>query len=322
MTKIEHVITLESISERDMDLLFLEELQVNEAFALWLAQQVFGPEARFSTMVRAWHSITDSRLGESDLIVIYRDSSDRRVAVLIENKVSAGAQPEQAQRYRQRGLTGLHEKEWDDYRTCVVAPSTYLGTQPDSRGYDARITYEAIADCLETSTQDSRRAQYRSAFVRSAVAQARRGYMPKNDSRMAAFWLEYQADVNELFPELEFSPKPGPRPANSTWIVFTPQSLSKPRSINHKFEAGFVDLGTEYPVNQYEEVKRMLLTVLDPIDMNVEKTGRSVAIRVRVPVLKGLEDYNVQRNLARAGMRAAYRLLYLSPALRSGTAPG
>jgi hypothetical protein len=320
MTKIEDLITWDSISERDMDLLFLEEAQVNEAFSQWLAQQIFGAGARFSTAVRAWHSITDSRLGESDLIVIYRDPSGRRVAILIENKVSAGAQPEQAQRYKQRGLTGVQENEWDDFKTCIVAPRAYLDAQPDTQGYDAGITYEAIADWLETSAQDSLRAKYRSAFVRAAVTQARRGYVPKNDPRMAEFWRAYKEDVNELFPELEFLPKPGPRPATSTWIVFTPQSLSKLRSINHKFEAGVVDLATEYPVDQYEVVTRILLPVLDPIDMKVAKTGRSVAIRVRVPPLKGLEDYNTQRELARAGMRAAYRLLYLSPALPARTA--
>jgi hypothetical protein len=48
------------------------------------------------------------------------------VALLIENKISAGAQPNQAARYRDRGNEGLG-KIWDDFKTILIAPAAYSG---------------------------------------------------------------------------------------------------------------------------------------------------------------------------------------------------
>jgi hypothetical protein len=46
--------------------------------------------------------------GESHLVIIYRvKNSEERVAFLIEDKIDAGFQPAQAQRYRVRGDDGI-----------------------------------------------------------------------------------------------------------------------------------------------------------------------------------------------------------------------
>jgi hypothetical protein len=86
--------------ERDVDLLLAEEFAVNPTFA-----ERFKAETKFNgrtaTVADFWVSKSNN-LGESDLIVIYQTEDGQRFALLIEDKVDAPLQPDQAARYRQR----------------------------------------------------------------------------------------------------------------------------------------------------------------------------------------------------------------------------
>jgi hypothetical protein len=62
---------LESVTERDVDLLLLEELSVNEEFRKEFSKLVFG-ETVYKTYIGAWHSVISDNLGESDLVFIFR----------------------------------------------------------------------------------------------------------------------------------------------------------------------------------------------------------------------------------------------------------
>ncbi len=99
---------IEAVSERDIDLLLLEEFNVSADFPRWF-YQLCNPQAKNSTFcVGAWHSVTEPDLGESDLIAMYSDSH----AILIENKIDAVAQPNQAKRYHLRGERGIEKDLW------------------------------------------------------------------------------------------------------------------------------------------------------------------------------------------------------------------
>ena len=59
-----------SVTERDIDYLVLEELQVSASFRDWLSSRVFElPLLR--AHVGAWHSVVDAVHGESDLIFMF-----------------------------------------------------------------------------------------------------------------------------------------------------------------------------------------------------------------------------------------------------------
>jgi hypothetical protein len=64
---------LEAITERDIDLLVLEEIHVSVAFRKWLATAVFGADAQVAEFINAWHSVSDAAFGESDLVLLFRD---------------------------------------------------------------------------------------------------------------------------------------------------------------------------------------------------------------------------------------------------------
>lgn len=105
------------VTERDIDLLILEELAVNEDFCRWLVRRLPG-EPNYQNTLGAWHSVCDTTLGESDIVYAFVAATGKRIAVLIENKIGAPPQPEQAERYKQRGSKGIDRGDWDDCVTC------------------------------------------------------------------------------------------------------------------------------------------------------------------------------------------------------------
>jgi hypothetical protein len=97
---------LEAITERDIDVLLMEEFESESGFLEWFV----GLTARWSldelNLRDVWHSLSNEH-GESDLLVLAGRTDGERLALLIENKVDAPPQPEQAARYRRRGEIGL-----------------------------------------------------------------------------------------------------------------------------------------------------------------------------------------------------------------------
>jgi len=210
----ESVPLIEAITERDIDLLLLEDIHASSDFAAWLVKQVFGPDVSLGKMISAYHSIFDAD-GESDIVVRFRDRSGMDHGILLENKVNAPPQPEQATRYRKRADTGTREGQWAKSKTVLVAPAEYLASRSD--GYDERISYEEIAAWYEAQTPNNARAVYRARIMRDAIIRARRTGISRLDPIVTAFWKMYHADATLLFPELGMK-VPGDKGPSSTWI--------------------------------------------------------------------------------------------------------
>ncbi len=66
-------LNISGVSERDVDLLLLEEFLSSLAFQEWFVAQALGPDVRLGRLVEAKRSVTDST-GESDLEVAFSDS--------------------------------------------------------------------------------------------------------------------------------------------------------------------------------------------------------------------------------------------------------
>ena len=103
---------VEAVTERDIDLLLLEELNVSDDFSTWFYSAITKNNDKPSSK-GAWHSITDPDFGESDLVVIY----DNGLAILIENKIDAIEQPQQGRRYKARGNKGIEKGFWRSFVT-------------------------------------------------------------------------------------------------------------------------------------------------------------------------------------------------------------
>ena len=298
------------VTERDMDLLILEELHVSESFSTWFAQETFGKQVGPVRLRDAWHSISDPSLGESDLLVLYTSADDSVLAVLVENKVDAPPQPNQARRYAERGRVGVERGDWHRFTTAIVAPNRYLARGGDVAEFAARVSYESISDWLGRNLPDRARAGYKANLLRMAIEQSRRGPTPRVDERVTTFYRQYWECARREFPELAMK-EPVEKTANSNWVGFHPKDLGRNRQIYHKMDIGRVDLEISGAAGMVDQLRTSCASYLAP-DTTIEKAGKSAAVRIPVPVLDTLAPFEEQMDKARAGMRAAYRLYYHS----------
>lgn len=278
---------ISSVAERDVDFIILEELEVSAEFRAWFSARVYETPV-FRERIGAWHSVSDAQLGESDLVFLFEAEDGSRKAVLIENKIDAPPQPDQGNRYRERGEEGRQDGSWDEFRTCIIAPRRYLGSSKHSEKYDAEVSYEEImAHFVGRGTQHARLA-YRATLIQEGIEKNRRGYRPKISEPMTVFVQDYVAYARENYPDLCVQDAK-PRPAGSTWIEFHPKGKPKNIQVMHQVTAGFVKIFFGGMADQLEILREKYKD--QPIaDLEVQGTGKSVALAVPVPEIDPIKE--------------------------------
>lgn len=291
------------ICERDIDLLLLEELSVNPAFAARLITHVTSSAPSQVTSVRK--SVTQSS-GESDLEVTWHDAAGQVGRLLIENKVDASFQRDQAGRYRQRAQAYVKGGACAAAWTLIIAPASYFAPEAGGHGFDVAVSYETVQEWFAESDLGHRGA-YKRAVLAAAIAKSSLGYNPIQDDTVSRFWRDYwEASVAEA-PSLGMA-EPGPKPAGSTWIYFMPGGLPREVWLLHKVTAGAVELTLGGLGDRVGEVRALLLPVLEA-DMRVERTGKSTSVRLAVSPMEMTRPLSDQAMGARAAFAAASRLL-------------
>jgi len=298
-----------SIAERDIDLVVLEELSVSDEFREWLAARVLG-ELAYKEDLGAWHSVVDSEHGESDLVFIFISQLEKRIAVLIENKIDASPQPDQAARYALRGSKGIQSGYWEEFRTCLIAPQQYLESAKQTESYSSEVSYEELSAYFSSRRFRDVRYQYKARLIQEAIQKNRRGYQPEYNEAMTKFVKAYCEYANLNFPGLCVQ-QAKPRPAGSTWVMFMPPKLAKNMSLCHQLTSGSVKLFISGPNLDIESVKLKYEGHLKA-DMSISPAGKSVAISAGVPKLLPLtEEFNVAKASAHAALEAVAKLLSL-----------
>lgn len=303
---MKEMLPLEAVTERDIDLLLLEEATVSEEFRELLFTKALGSTTTKISDAKIWHSVSDAELGESDLILRAKLEIGSVVALLIENKIDAPPQPEQAARYASRGQMGIRDREWESFRSLIVAPQKYLETDKEANRYDAKMSYEDICKWFSVVNAESKRAAFKINMLRQAIDQNRRGYNPKIDEEITRFFHEYWLLSQRHFPELN-AEDPGPRTSTSSWISFRPTGISGNRKIWHKIEYGEVDLELPFPATDVERITEKYQSLL-PVDVKIVKRGKSLGLRIKVSRLERLQPLSEQEREALTAMRAALRL--------------
>jgi hypothetical protein len=301
---------IEAVTERDIDLVLLEEMNVSESFCRWLAKMA-SIQVHSLESYDAWHSVCHATLGESDLVMIVR-TSGKAHALLIENKIDAPAMPEQGARYRERGMLGNQDGNWDSSVTCMIAPQSYLDRSSDAKVYDLHISYEAIAKWLENNCDNQSRGEWKSYLIWEAVEQNRRGSVTVPDENATAFCHGYWQMVTERFPDLKVGAN-GVRSASSDWIHFYPDWLPKGCMLIHQLKRGFVDLQIAGTAKRVDQLRHRA----SDMDVKVVKAGKSVAFRVQVPGIDIFEPFERQAEQAMIGLHAAFRMQAIAHKLES-----
>jgi len=279
---------LESVTERDVDLLILEELSVSEEFRKMFSTLVFG-ETVYKAHIGAWHSVCSDNLGESDLLFIFEAMNGLETAILIENKIDASPMPEQGGRYRQRGEEGIKNGLWEDFKTCLVAPKRYFGSVKDSGLYDVNVSYEEIHSYFALEGNNDNRSAYKANVLLEGIEKNRRGYQPIEDERVTTFVKQYSDYANEKYPALKMQ-EAKPRQAGSSWIEFYPDVLPPGREVvlAHQLTNGEVKLMFKEKANDLELIHTKYKSSLSG-RMSIKKAGQSAAIFMKVAKISPLE---------------------------------
>lgn len=268
-------VKIESVLERDTDLLILEEWSVNSEFAHWLLKQLSITQ-KFSSF-DGWHSVTDPQYGESDLLLVAENPS-MKIAVLLENKIDAIAQEEQSKRYFLRAEKLKQELGLTSTVVGIIAPENYLQNNQEAQNYPIQISYESVAEWF--SAQAGVRDLYRAAVLKSAIEKERRGYRPVKDEQVSQFWHDYWEYLQKTIPEVEMK-EPDIVPAESDWPNLKFKWFPAKWKLIHKLSRGVLDLGTDLSSEAAAELEKKLLDK----GFLIVRTGKSFSIRLNVAVL-------------------------------------
>lgn len=301
---------LQSVAERDIDLLLMEEFHVDESFAAWFAQKAgLGEDAVFDG---AWHSLNDDA-GETDLLLRVRFGQER-IAIMIENKIGAPEQHEQDLRYHIRGRRVVAAGHCDHFITAICAPQAYLEGLPEGSAYERHIAYEDVRDWY--GRQSGARAAWRRAIMAEAIDQGRRGYVMKVHAGKTAFHFAYWELIQERYPMLVMA-RPGPKGPKSDWIRFKGHDFPSGVTLNHKNDQGCMDV--EFARTKVAD----LLTRRNakwPEGVRILQRGGAAALSLPVPRIDMAAPLASQIDRVTGALDAAMKLAPLARVLQSPSA--
>ena len=285
------------VHERDVDLLLLEELHASPDFQRHflkllgdgMTQSAIAAKGKIpldSQLLHGQHSVSNS-LGQSDLEVACRDSKDQVWRILIENKIYAGYQPEQARRYKRRGELYKKRGCCNNFITVLTAPTKFIGTAPN--GFDANITYEGIRSWFENSKSLGLRRVCKVGLLNAAIRKKEK--VREKSKAITEFWFKYHELVQQIAPELCM---PTPEPRSGGFLYFKPPATNGIKFV-HKINKGQIDLRFAKMGTQISKVKELFEKHIRPDKMKIVKTHESAAIRTTVQELVSVDDFEEQK---------------------------
>jgi len=261
-------INLDSVSERDADIVIMREFNTNRHFADLFLQQIGISDCDIQSIE---HSVMDAELGESD-IEIHISHNGKRVCLMVENKINAVQQPKQYKRYIERGEKKIKNGETEKFHVFMTAPQAYLSS---TKEYSLRVAYE---DMLRVTTDPF------SAAVLSKALEKKNAYQPIPDERVSIFWKALYKYVSMYFSDL-YALMPTktnkPRGTKAQWPGF--RTNVPDTSIQWKADKGYVDLQLDKKAGCVASIKKMLSATLGEHPYEVHQTGQSASIRKTVP---------------------------------------
>lgn len=276
-------ISLETVLERDMDLLIIEEFISDPCFAnIFLNAAGIADEYIVEHVI---HSKMDAQYGESDIVVILKIGS-RLHALHIEDKIDAIAMPNQCGRYHLRAEKDIANGEYQTYSILIAAPEKYLKNNPEAQKYAHKVSFEQLQKHF--AEKSDARSKYKYALISKAINAGKNGYQWEANPHVVRFCTAMYAYQAEHFPGM-------PKGTIAWWPTF--KTIHKDISINFKANKGHCDLSFPCPVDElYKQHK-------DRIHgrMTIEQTGKSSAIRIAVKPIyfeKAFEEHILEVHTA------------------------
>lgn len=288
----------QTVSEADIDWLFCIELNSSESFRRWVGKSLF-PNLKSFQHVRAWRSVSNSQ-GESDLIWVVDDLESGRHMALIENKINAVAQPEQYQRYVERGKGYIEDEIAQEIVIALLSPAKYRSM--DSGSYPINITYESVVEWLKS--QGNERFDYLRSIYEAAIE--KRISANPVDEEIFNFRMQIWTLANDEFPELKV---PHPGAGGGDYWVFMRHTgytlIYKTFRKNFKFTDSVIDLELAGRGEHVEALKQEYEHYLNNTEIEVVQTEKSASFRVNVPTI---EPPMYEEEKVRVALKAASSL--------------
>lgn len=299
-----------SIQEFWMDFLLEEEFSVSPDFTRQFITAC-DPALTYRSTDKVAHSVSDKH-GEADLIVllsVIRDADQSpRLALLIEDKITAGFQPQQAGRYRNRGKAGKDDGLWDRFLTVLVAPKAYI---PLGHGFDASISFEEIKSWL--CLGDPIRREFKQRRIDEAISKKNATGVQVVDAEMTAFRAAYFDHLQSFNARhgTDFAMRP-PKDTyyGDSWFILKSHALPPWSVIRHMASAGNIEL--TFQDTDYEKCTG--LDELREADMELIRTGKyrqHVTLRLHVPKIVAFNDFQSRQEDVETTLYGAERLLRL-----------
>ena len=263
--------------ESDVDSLVVEEAFSSNEFQNWLLEKL-SEDYKNAEFNGAWKNVTLA-YGECDIVIEFL-INNKITAILIEDKIKAPEQPNQAERYHKTGEALVERKEVDRYVTCLLAPRKYFKLGAPMEKYENRISYEDMLEWFEKQP-DTDRMQFKKMVLENGIERARTGYQKTLDEKTDNFYKYYEKLVRETTPELDYEYTSYTE--GQSWVYIKSTIFpSKDIVIVHKGDRGYVDLQISHiDINEFKEAMRAKIEN----GMRIEPTGKSLSVRILVPEL-------------------------------------
>lgn len=291
------------VSERDMDLLFLEEFVCSEAFL-----QIFTDKVGIANpkVLSVHSSKIDVQYGESDMTVII-ESNGERIGLLIEDKIDAIAMPRQSERYNLRGQKGINLGDYNKFFVFIIAPKKYLEQNKEAKKYPNQIEYETVLSYFENLNDF--RCAFKIQQIKQAIDKQKKGYQVEEDPAVTEFWSKYSEYQKVHYPDIDFIYNNEIKGTKASWPRF--RTVIDSLYINHKTERGFVDLTFDNCATKLVEVEQLLADTIGDFvkeGFTVHKTNKSAAVRLSVPIVDVHKPLDEQIDEVETGLSAVKKI--------------
>jgi len=261
-------------TESEINDIFVEELYSSPNFQNWVIEKT---ELKKSNKFNnAWKSFHPKPGTECDIAVRFVNDK-HSVILLIENKIDAPEQPNQAKRYQQSGEYLVKNKICDEYQTCLLCPMRYDEDGTVRKKYEKKISYEELLEWFEKQPNNER-MKFKQMVIKNGIERARTGFKKIPDENTTKFHNYYRKIAKENYPELKLSE--GVPQAKNTWIHIGHFDFPRNIKIKHKGRHGIVDLEISKISKSYKTKFSKWYAGKTEDKMTLEKTGKSISVRI------------------------------------------
>lgn len=271
-------ISFDTVSERDMDLLFANAFITYPGF-IKLFSEAANIIANNIEVFNVVISKTEAHLGESDLTVSALIDGKEYV-FLIEDKIDAIAMPNQHNRYIMRAEKGMKDKEYEYYEIFILCPEKYYDTDEEAKKYEHFVSYEKCRSFFKAF--DTPDANIKLQQITQAIDKSHRPPQVIINENANAFFKQYKQYQEENYEQLYCRTKES---SNGYWAHYTINL--KNAYIHHKIQQGYVDLTFKGAAKSINNVQSLAEWLKGKGYTKIKGTvvGNSAAIRISVPAL-------------------------------------